>query len=133
MGEFKSNVNYTEIYNSSKIVESISGIMVQRNKAIVGKNAFSHESGIHQDGLIKNKSTYEIIDPRTIGIESELVLGKHSGKHAIEKRAKEIGFNLHENQMDFVFTSFKNYADNKKYVTDEELEKIIVQELGIKA
>ncbi|MDD3159771.1 MAG: 2-isopropylmalate synthase [Candidatus ainarchaeum sp.] len=132
MGEFKSNVNYTEIYNSSKIVESISGIMVQRNKAIVGKNAFSHESGIHQDGIIKHKSTYEIIDPRTIGIESELVLGKHSGKHAIEKRAKEIGFEIDENQMNCVFTSFKNYADNKKYVTDEELEKIIVQELGIK-
>lgn len=127
LGEYKMDINYSEIFNSSKIVEGVSGINVQRNKAIVGKNAFSHEAGIHQDGIIKNKSTYEFINPQEIGLQTNIVLGKHSGRNALNEKMKEIGFSLNEEELNKVFSTFKNVADNKKFVSDEELKEIIMQ------
>ncbi len=127
LGEYQMDINYSEIFSSSKIVESISGINVQRNKAIVGKNAFAHEAGIHQDGIIKNKSTYEFINPKEIGLQTNIVLGKHSGRNALNEKAKEIGFSLNEEELNKAFFQFKNIAENKKFVTDEELKEIIVQ------
>ncbi len=118
------------IMAASRLVSSITGMVVQANKAIVGDNAFAHESGIHQDGLLKQKCTYEIISPASVGRgETELVLGKHSGRHAFKKRLEDLGFKLEDDKLNKAFESFKVLADKKKEVFDEDLEAIVQDEV----
>ena len=119
------------IHQTSRLLTQITGIPVQPNKAIVGANAFAHESGIHQDGLIKEKTTYEIMTPQSVGIsETHFVLGKHSGRHAIAERLREMGYNLSEEELRRVFFHFKELADVKKDVFDEDLEAIVYEEIS---
>jgi len=116
------------IYQTSRLVSMITGIIVQPNKAIVGANAFAHEAGIHQDGVLKNPMTYEIMRPETIGLSaSKLVLGKHSGRHALRDHLKDLGYDLSDEELDLVFKRFKELADKKKHVVDEDLEVIITE------
>ncbi|QTA81544.1 2-isopropylmalate synthase [Desulfonema limicola] len=116
------------IYPVSRLVSMITGIIVQPNKAIVGANAFAHEAGIHQDGMLKNPMTYEIMSPESIGLNtSKLVLGKHSGRHALRSRLKELGYDLSDEELNTVFTKFKELADKKKHVVDEDLEVIVTE------
>jgi len=111
-----------EIFASSSMVTNLTGIIVQPNKAIVGKNAFAHEAGIHQDGVLKEKLTYEIMRPEDVGIkENNLVMGKHSGRHALRKKYLELGFNLNDAELDKAYTLLKKIADKKKEVYDEDL------------
>ncbi len=127
---FETGVNTLEIHKTSRMVSSLTGFIIQPNKAIVGENAFRHEAGIHQDGVIKERTTYEIIDPRTIGLkESKLVLGKHSGRNAFAKRLAGLGFSLSEKDMEKAFERFKLLADKKKEVYDEDIEAIIEDEI----
>jgi len=124
-----TNIDTTQIYRSSRLVSELTGFPVQPNKAIVGVNAFSHESGIHQDGVIKMPITYEIMDPRTIGIPaSSLVLGKLSGRHAFRERLAELGYSLSEEDFDRAFTAFKELAEKKKEVTDKDIESLVAEE-----
>jgi 2-isopropylmalate synthase len=125
---FKSitKINTKEIIRTSRLVSKITGIPVQPNKAIVGANAFAHESGIHQDGLLKEKTTYEIIRPEDIGLQStKLVLGKHSGRHAFKTRLKELGHVLSQEEINNLFEKFKRLADQKKDIFDEDIEALI--------
>jgi len=116
------------IYPTSRLVSMITGIIVQPNKAIVGANAFAHEAGIHQDGVLKNPMTYEIMKPETIGLNTNtLVLGKHSGRHALRSRLKELGYDLSDEELKLVFKKFKELADKKKHVVDEDLEVIVAE------
>lgn len=123
----KTNINTKEIYPTSKLISDITGIRPQPNKAIVGKNAFAHESGIHQDGVLKHKETYEIINPADIGIGlySNLVLGKHSGRAAFKDKAKSLGFNLEQKDLDLAFEKFKMLCDSKKEIFDDDLREIL--------
>lgn len=117
-----------KIYATSRLITSITGVPVQPNKAIVGANAFAHESGIHQDGLLKEKRTYEIMTPESIGIsKSSLVIGKHSGSHAFAARAQELGYKLSKTELKEAFERFKELADKKKDIYDEDLEAIIAE------
>jgi 2-isopropylmalate synthase len=116
----------TEIYPSSRLLASIIGVPVQPNKAIVGDNAFAHEAGIHQDGVLKAAITYEIMTPQSIGRASnELVLGKHSGRHAFRDRLGELGFQLEGDDFERAFQRFKDLADKKKTIYNEDLEAIV--------
>ena len=118
------------IYRTSKLVSSLTGIPVQPNKAIVGENAFRHEAGIHQDGVIKYRQTYEIMRPQMVGIpESSLVLGKHSGRHALNLRLKALGITVDEEKLDRIFEQFKNLADKKKEINDLDLIVLAEQEI----
>ncbi len=127
---FQSRVKTENIYQTSRLLSMITGIAVQPNKAIVGANAFSHESGIHQDGLIKEKSTYEIMTPQSVGIsDTTLVLGKHSGRHSVSEHLKKLGYNLSKEDLNKVFNRFKELADLKKEVFDEDLEIIVNEEV----
>ncbi|NLI89960.1 MAG: 2-isopropylmalate synthase [Epulopiscium sp.] len=120
------NVDTTQIYNSSKLLSSITGVAVQPNKAIVGANAFAHESGIHQHGVLANKETYEIMTPASIGLaENTMVLGKHSGKHAFIDRLKSLGYTLDDKTIEEAFENFKELADKKKVVTDKDIEALV--------
>lgn len=123
----KTDINTKEIYPTSKLISDITGIRPQPNKAIVGKNAFAHESGIHQDGILKHKETYEIINPADIGIglDSNLVLGKHSGRAAFKDKAKSLGFDLQEKDLEVAFEKFKMLCDNKKEIFDDDLREIL--------
>ena len=113
-------------YRTSRLVSDITGFPVQPNKAIVGANAFRHASGIHQDGVIKDKSTYEIIDPRSVGWPSNsLVLGKLSGRAGLRSRLEELGYQLEQEELNEVFDAFKNLADRKREVTDQDLESLM--------
>lgn len=124
-----TNIETRQIYKTSRLVSELTGFSVQPNKAIVGANAFRHESGIHQDGVIKMPITFEIIDPRTIGIPaSHLVLGKLSGRHAFRERLAELGYSLNEEDLNRVFRAFKGLADKKKEVTDRDIESLIAEE-----
>ncbi|MBI2873513.1 MAG: 2-isopropylmalate synthase [Firmicutes bacterium] len=115
-----------QIYPTSRMVSSLSGMVVQRNKAVVGSNAFAHESGIHQDGFLKERTTYEIMTPQTIGLPtSKLVLGKHSGRHAFRNRLEELGISLPDEEINRAFQAFKDLADKKKEVTDRDLEALV--------
>jgi 2-isopropylmalate synthase len=119
-----------QIFHTSRLVTAITGIPVQPNKAIVGANAFSHESGIHQDGVIKERSTYEIMDPETVGVsKSSLILGKHSGRHAFRERMQALGYSLTEEEVNLTFKRFKELADRKKTIYDEDLEAIVAEEV----
>lgn len=118
-----------EIYKTSRLVSNLTGILVQPNKAIVGANAFAHSSGIHQDGVLKERSTYEIIDPRDVGIpESRILLTARSGRHALKHRLQQLGYDLDETQLDRVYERFLQVADRKKMVHDEDLEVIVADE-----
>lgn len=119
-----------EIYPTSRLIATITGIEPQPNKAIVGKNAFAHESGIHQDGMLKHKETYEIISAESIGRKSnDLVLGKHSGRHAFKDKLVNLGFELDESALNEAFEKFKNLADHKKDIFDEDIRALISQEI----
>jgi 2-isopropylmalate synthase len=126
-----TKIETTEIMRTSRMVTKITGLEVQANKAIVGRNAFAHEAGIHQDGLLKEKSTYEIISPETVGLthSAKLVLGKHSGRHAFKARLQELGFELGDEDLETAFVKFKELADQKKEVYDEDLEAIVSAEI----
>jgi len=124
-----TNIDTTQIYRASRLVSELTGFTVQPNKAIVGANAFSHESGIHQDGVIKMPITYEIMEPKTVGIpSSSLVLGKVSGRHAFRERLAELGYSLPEEELNRAFTAFKELADKKRDVTDKDIESLIAEE-----
>jgi 2-isopropylmalate synthase len=128
--DLTTNVDTRQIYSTSRLVSELTGFPVQPNKAIVGANAFRHESGIHQDGVIKMPITYEIIDPRMVGIPgSSLVLGKLSGRHAFRERLAELGYSLSEEDFSRAFSTFKELADKKKEITDKDIESLIAQEL----
>ena len=120
-----------ELYPSSQLLTRLTGVFVQRNKAIVGKNAFAHEAGIHQDGVLKNAITYEIISPQTVGMASNsIVLGKHSGRHALAKRYQELGHELSKGELDRAYQAFCELADRKKAVYDEDLIAIVNEHLA---
>lgn len=127
---YTNNINTKKLFPTSRMVSTLTTVHVQRNKAIVGENAFAHESGIHQDGILKERSTYEIMDPREVGVpENKLVLGKHSGRHAFKDRVMFLGYTLEDAQIDKVFVQFKALADKKKDVYDEDIEALLDQEL----
>lgn len=124
-----TNVVSTELMRASKLLTRITGIKVQPNKAIVGENAFAHEAGIHQHGVLKNKETYEIMTPESVGLTANnMVLGKHSGKHAFRNKVKELGFELTEDSLEKAFAKFKDVADKKKQVYDRDIEALISKE-----
>ena len=126
----RAGVNTKELCKTSRLVSKLTGLNVQANKAIVGSNAFAHESGIHQDGVLKERITYEIMRPEDVGFgETRLVLGKHSGRHAFKERLKKLGFAIKEDEIDKAFSRFKKLADKKKEIFDEDLETIIDEEL----
>ena len=130
MLNYQTGINTKHIYQTSRLLTQITGVPVQPNKAIVGANAFSHESGIHQDGMIKDKGTYEIIRPETVGYsDTHLVMGKHSGRHAVQEHLGKMGFKLTQPELDKVFVRFKELADVKKEIFDEDLEVIIHEEI----
>ena len=119
-------VDSTQIYKSSRLLSSITGVKVQPNKAIVGENAFAHESGIHQHGVLANKQTYEIMDPASVGLaENKMVLGKHSGRHAFNERVHDLGFSVDRELSNMLFKRFKDLADKKKTVSDRDIEALV--------
>jgi 2-isopropylmalate synthase len=125
---YYTGVDTTKIMNISRRVATVSGFPVQFNKAIVGKNAFAHESGIHQDGMLKNSETFEIMRPSDVGLSgTSLPLGKHSGRAALRAKLKELGFDLADNQLNDIFVRFKDLADRKKEVYDDDLIALIRQ------
>lgn len=127
--QLETKINTTEIMRASTLLSRITGVNVQPNKAIVGKNAFAHESGIHQHGVLNNKETYEIMTPQSIGLsKNSMVLGKHSGRHAFEDRIKEKGYTLTKEELDTAFAKFKDIADKKKEVDDRDIDAIIAKE-----
>lgn len=129
--DIETTINTTEIYKTSRMITSITGVDVQPNKAIVGKNAFAHESGIHQDGVLKERSTYEIMTAESVGImKNSLVLGKHSGRAAFKARLAEMGYTLDDEHLEKAFAAFKDLADKKKEIFDEDLEAIVLGKLS---
>jgi 2-isopropylmalate synthase len=128
--QVSTGIKTKEIYKTSRLLTRITGVGVQPNKAIVGKNAFAHEAGIHQDGMLKDARTYEIMTPESIGLtQSDLVLGKHSGRHAFQKRLQGLGLRLDRDQVNRAFGKFKELCDKKKEVFDEDLLAIVDQEI----
>lgn len=126
---FNTGINTEHIFPTSKIVSQVTGVKVQPNKAIVGANAFAHEAGIHQDGVLKERITYEIMNPEDVGIPSnKIILGKHSGRHAFRKRIEEYGYFLSDKNFETAFKKFKDLCDLKKYVFDEDIEALISEE-----
>lgn len=127
--DLSTDIETPQIYSTSRLVSELTGFTVQPNKAIVGANAFRHESGIHQDGVIKMPITYEIMDPRDVGITaSSLVLGKLSGRHAFKERLAELGYSLSDDDLNRAFQAFKDLADKKKDVTDKDIESVVAQQ-----
>ena len=125
-----TNIDTTQIYKASRLVSELTGFSVPPNKAVVGANAFRHESGIHQDGILKEPTTYEIMDARTVGLPSSaLVLGKHSGRHALKARLEQLGYTLSKEELNRAFSDFKELADKKKEVTDRDLESLVAEEM----
>jgi len=128
--ELSTAIDTTQIYRTSRLVSELTGFPVQPNKAIVGANAFRHQSGIHQDGVLKKSITYEIMDPKWVGIpSSSLVLSKVSGRHAFKERLSELGYTLSEEDLNRAFQGFKTLADKKKDITDRDIESLIAEEL----
>ncbi len=120
------NVKYDEIFKTSRMVSNLTGMVIQPNKAIVGNNAFAHESGIHQDGVLKERTTYEIMSPELVGVfKNNLVLGKHSGRHAFKERLLEMGYQLSDEELQKAFGNFKDLADKKKEITNEDIEALV--------
>lgn len=126
-----TQINTTRLYPVSRLISSITGMPIPRNKAVVGENAFAHESGIHQHGMLKHHSTYEIMLPQDVGLtRSSLVLGKHSGRHAFRERVKELGFELDDVEFNRVFNDFKALADKKKELFDGDIEALVLRAEG---
>jgi 2-isopropylmalate synthase len=124
-----TGIKTKEIMATSKIVSGLTGLRVQRNKAIVGENAFAHESGVHQDGVLKESSTYEIMKPEDVGLpKTNIVLGKLSGRHAFKKRVKALGYELPDEEFEHTFSQFKLLADKKKEIYDQDIEALICDE-----
>ena len=128
--DLDTNIHSEQLYPSSRLLSQVTGIAIPINKPIVGDNAFAHEAGIHQDGVLKHKQTYEIMTPESIGIPgNKLVMGKHSGRHAFDERLKHLGFNLSKEDMNRAFVRFKELADKKKNVYDEDIEAVVAEEV----
>ncbi|HEX3972422.1 MAG TPA: 2-isopropylmalate synthase, partial [Stellaceae bacterium] len=128
---YANRIETTMLTRASRMVSAVTSFPVQYNKAIVGRNAFAHESGIHQDGMLKNAQTYEIMTPATVGVsKTSLVMGKHSGRHAFREKLKEMGYSLGDNALEEAFKRFKDLADRKKIVYDEDLEALVDDEIG---
>jgi len=128
--QFHTRVLPKHIFTTSRLVSKITGMVIQPNKAVVGANAFAHQSGIHQDGILKEKMTYEIMTPESVGIpKSSIVLGKLSGRHAFRERLKDLGYHLSESDLQLAFNRFKQLADKKREIYDEDIESIVVEEI----
>jgi 2-isopropylmalate synthase len=128
---YMTGIDATMLTRASKLVAAATSFPVQYNKAIVGRNAFAHESGIHQDGMLKNAQTYEIMTPESVGVkQTSLVMGKHSGRHAFIHKLEELGYKLAGNQLEDAFTRFKALADRKKHVYDEDIEALVDEEIA---
>ncbi|KPJ66336.1 2-isopropylmalate synthase [candidate division WOR-1 bacterium DG_54_3] len=128
----ETNINSQEIYKASRLVSNLTGMLVQPNKAIVGANAFAHEAGIHQHGVLKAKETYEIMKPEDIGLsESKIVMGKHSGRHALQKKLKDMGYELDKDALEKAYQRFLQVADKKKEVSERDLEIIVAEEVYV--
>ncbi len=129
-GDYDTNINIKEIYHTSRLVATITGIEPQPNKAIVGKNAFAHESGIHQDGVLKHIETYEIMKAADIGLDkNSIVLGKHSGRHAFKDKLSNLGFSLKNDEIDDAFIRFKVLTDSKKEIFDDDIRALVSHEI----
>jgi 2-isopropylmalate synthase len=128
---FYTGIDATMLTRASKLVSAVTSFPVQYNKAIVGRNAFAHESGIHQDGMLKNAQTYEIMTPESVGVkQTSLVMGKHSGRHAFVHKLEELGYHLGNNQIEDAFVRFKALADKKKQIYDEDIEALVDEEIA---
>ncbi|MEA2938381.1 MAG: 2-isopropylmalate synthase, partial [Alphaproteobacteria bacterium] len=128
---YRTGVVTANILRVSKLLSTITGFDVQPNKAIVGRNAFAHESGIHQDGMLKHAQTYEIMTPASVGVkQTSLVMGKHSGRHAFIRKLEELGYQLAGNQLEDAFVRFKALADRKKHVYDEDIEALVDENIA---
>jgi 2-isopropylmalate synthase len=127
---FTNEIDTREIYASSQLLTSLTGEGVQANKAIVGRNAFAHEAGIHQDGMLKDRRTYEIMRPEEVGVSATLVLGKHSGRHAVQRRCEQIGHTLERHTLDEVYRAVISHADREKVVSDADLAAIVARVIG---
>lgn len=128
--DLSTGVDTTQLHRASRMVSTFTGIVVQPNKAVVGSNAFAHESGIHQDGILKERTTYEIMDAKAVGQEgTDLVLGKHSGRHAFRKKLEELGYQLSQEDLNAAFFEFKQLCDKKKVVSDRDIETLIMDEV----
>jgi 2-isopropylmalate synthase len=126
--DVETNINTEQIFPSCRRLSQIIGMPIPPNKAIVGANAFAHESGVHQDGVLKNRLTYEIMTPDSIGLTSnEIVIGKHSGSHAVRKKAGELGYSLDDEQINVLFKAVKDLADKKEQIFDEDVEALILE------
>ncbi len=129
--QFHTGIDTTKLTRASRLVSAVTNFPVQYNKAIVGRNAFAHESGIHQDGMLKHQQTYEIMTPESVGVvKTSLVMGKHSGRAAFRTKLKELGYDLGDNQFEDAFTRFKALADRKKHVYDEDIEALVDEEIA---
>ena len=128
---YSTNVETREIFASSQLLTALTGEGVQANKAIVGRNAFAHEAGIHQDGMLKDRRTYEIMRPEEVGVTATLVLGKHSGRHAVQRRCEQIGYTLDRQALDTVYRAVIAHADREKVVSDADLAAIVSHAIGI--
>ncbi|MDI6731933.1 MAG: 2-isopropylmalate synthase [Candidatus Margulisbacteria bacterium] len=128
----KTNINTKEIYKTSRLVSNLTGMLVQPNKSVVGANAFAHEAGIHQHGVLQDRSTYEIMQPEDIGLtESKIVLGKHSGRHALQKKFSDMGYQLDKDALEKAYQRFLQIADKKKDISERDLEIIVAEEVYI--
>ena len=128
---FTTGVHAEQLYPSSQMLTEITGVSVQPNKAIVGSNAFAHEAGIHQDGMIKNPLTYEIMTPQSVGVpEGRLVLGKHSGRHALRQRCESLGYKFDRRELDLLYRRFVTLADAIKVIEDEQLTVLVQEEFS---
>jgi 2-isopropylmalate synthase len=127
---YRTAINAEHLYPASQLLTEFISFGPQPNKAIVGSNAFAHEAGIHQDGYLKERSTYEIMDPQSVGVpDSKLVLGKHSGRHALADRAKSFGYELTREQLDLLYDKFTTLADRKKGLTNDEILELVQREI----
>jgi 2-isopropylmalate synthase len=124
---FETHIKTTELFRTSQLLSLLTNEQVQANKAIVGRNAFAHEAGIHQDGIIKDRRTYEIMRPEDVGVETTLVLGKHSGRHAVKRRCEQLGYDLTRFELDRVYRGIIALADNKKFINDDDLSEIVTR------
>jgi 2-isopropylmalate synthase len=130
-GGLDTNIKTEELARSSRLVSRLTGYAVQYNKAVVGRNAFAHESGIHQHGVLEERTTYEIMDPAAVGQgESKIVLGKHSGRHAFADTLAKMGYDLHGDALNQAFARFKELADRKVQLSEEDLEALVAEEVG---
>ena len=128
---FWTGIDATMLTRAVKLVSAVTSFPVQYNKAIVGRNAFAHESGIHQDGMLKHTQTYEIMTPESVGVkQTSLVMGKHSGRHAFVHKLEELGYHLGDNQVEDAFVRFKALADKKKQIYDEDIEALVDEEIA---